>query len=88
VDQQTHNGLYLLVSRYALRHMLSGRETSVLELAAVGLHRKEVSSRLGCSPGTVDTYWRRIFRKTNRGSECAVLADVLAFAVTHVGNHA
>jgi DNA-binding CsgD family transcriptional regulator len=70
-----------LVSGYASGHGLSDRETIVLLLGAQGLHRKAVASRLGCSPGTVDTYWRRILRKTGLSCQSAVNAALLSMAV-------
>jgi two-component system, OmpR family, response regulator CpxR len=69
-----------VVQRFARTHALSSRETGVLTLSAVGLHRKEVAFRLGCSAGTVDTYWRRIFKKTATASQCEVLAALLSLA--------
>jgi DNA-binding CsgD family transcriptional regulator len=69
------------VHRFAVHHGLSARETTVLALAAAGLHRKESASRLGCSLGTVDTYWRRIFRKTGRTSQSELFVALLAFAI-------
>jgi DNA-binding CsgD family transcriptional regulator len=70
-----------LVRQFAQLYRLSGRETNVLVLAAAGLHRKESAFRLGCSPGTVDTYWRRIFRKTGQTCQPELFAALLAFAV-------
>jgi CheY-like chemotaxis protein len=55
-----------------------------LALCAGGLHRKEVAFRLGCSAGTVDTYWRRIFKKTSATSQCEVLAALLTLAATGI----
>jgi two-component system, OmpR family, response regulator CpxR len=71
-----------VVQRFARAHALSSRETGVLTLSAAGLHRKEVAFRLGCSAGTVDTYWRRIFRKTATASQCEVLAALLSLAAS------
>lgn len=70
-----------LVHQFAAHHALSARETTVLALAAAGHHRKESASRLGCSLGTVDTYWRRIFRKTGRTSQSELFVALLAFAI-------
>lgn len=71
----------LVLRRFAAHHGLSARETMVLALAAAGLHRKESASRLGCSLGTVDTYWRRIFRKTGRTSQAELFVALLSFAM-------
>jgi DNA-binding NarL/FixJ family response regulator len=47
----------------SLSTKLSQRETDVLKLVARGYADKEVASRLGISPSTVDTHVRAIFRK-------------------------
>jgi DNA-binding CsgD family transcriptional regulator len=70
-----------LVTGYGQSHGLSRRETSVLVLGVSGLHRKEAAYQLGCSPGTVDTYWRRILRKTSARSQAEVFAELLLIAV-------
>jgi DNA-binding NarL/FixJ family response regulator len=70
-----------MVERFAAANGLSGQETAVLLLTVKGVHRKEAASRLGCTTGTVDTYWRRIFKKTLRTSQCEVLVALLAFAL-------
>ena len=69
------------VQRFGQREGLSARETAVLTLAALGIHRKEAASRLGCSAGTVDTYWRRIFKKTRSSSQAEIFALLLASAL-------
>lgn len=69
-----------VVASYARRHRLSTRETSVLQLTAGGVHRKETAARLRCGIATVDTYWRRILRKTGLASQVEVLAAVLCHA--------
>jgi len=75
------SAVHALVREFAKFYRLSGREAAVLLLAARGLHRKESAFRLGCSPGTVDTYWRRIFRKTHHSSQAQVFAGILRFAI-------
>ena len=47
----------------SLSTKLSQRETDVLKLVARGYADKEVASRLGIAPSTVDTHVRAIFRK-------------------------
>jgi DNA-binding NarL/FixJ family response regulator len=71
-----------LVTSYAASYALSSRETMVLSLGAEGLHRKAVAARLGCSAGTVDTYWVRILRKTGLESQAAVHAALLRLALS------
>jgi DNA-binding NarL/FixJ family response regulator len=76
-----HGALDRLVTSFALSHGLSNQETAVLRLAAEGVHRKEAAFRLGCQAGTVDTYWRRIFRKTGWTDQSEIYAALLSFAL-------
>lgn len=50
------------------------REEQVLVLAAGGLTDKEIAVRLGISPDTVGTYWRRILAKYHAASRTEVVA--------------
>jgi len=50
------------------------REEQVLVLAASGLTDKEIAVRLGISPDTVGTYWRRILAKYQAASRTEVVA--------------
>ena len=50
------------------------REEQVLILAAGGLTDKEIAIRLGISPDTVGTYWRRILAKYQAASRTEVVA--------------
>lgn len=70
-----------IAAHFARQHGLSSREATVLQLAAGGIHRKETAARLGCGIATVDTYWRRILRKTRLTSQVEVLAALLCFAL-------
>ncbi len=71
------------IVEFAYRLGLSVREATVLVLAAgSGLHRKAAADRLGCSPGTVDTYWRRILRKSGQSSQLELLAVLLSYVLT------
>jgi DNA-binding CsgD family transcriptional regulator len=71
----------IAVVRFAGHYRLSTRETSALHLAAMGVHRKETAAHLGCGIATVDTYWRRVLRKTGLTSQMEVLAALLNFAL-------
>lgn len=42
---------------------LSPREIEIVEAAAQGLPDKAIADSLGCSPHTVNTHWRRVFKK-------------------------
>ena len=70
-----------VVNRFAVPYQLSVREATVLALAALGLRRKESAFCLHCSAATVDTYWRRIFRKTQRASQAELFAALLLFGI-------
>ena len=70
-----------LIKQFAAGHDLSARETSVLCLAARGLHRKESAHLIGCTSSTVHTYWRRIFKKTGMSCQSELFARLLSFAV-------
>src|SRR5271154_2698837 len=50
------------------------REEQVLVLAARGLTDKEIAVKLGISPDTVGTYWRRILAKYQAASRTEVVA--------------
>ena len=70
-----------LVARAALRRRLAPREVQVLQLCATGLDSKEIASRLGCSPKTVDEHWRRIYLKWGMRSRHRIVAESLAEAL-------
>jgi DNA-binding CsgD family transcriptional regulator len=73
----------LRVVAFAYDLGLSLRECATLLLVVGGgVNRKEAAHRLQCSAGTIDTYWRRILRKSARQSPGEVVAALLAFAVT------
>jgi len=55
---------------------LSDRETEVLRLAVLGKRNVEIAETVGCGPRTIDTYWRRIFKKTGQCSQRDVIAAV------------
>ena len=80
--QSFSNPAAVVVEQFAATHGLSVRETGVLQLAASGFHRKETAYRLGCSLGTVDTYWRRLLRKTGCQDQWRLYADLLLFAIS------
>ena len=71
-----------LVDLFSNDYSLSPREANVLLLATAGLHRKKIADRLGCSVATIDTYWRRLFKKTGTTSQCQVFAVLIIRAVT------
>ncbi len=56
---------------------LSGREREVLELAATGLHAKEIATALGISPRTVELHKQHILDKL----EARNIAELVRFAL-------
>jgi hypothetical protein len=42
---------------------------------------KEAAWQLGCSPGTVQTYWRRVLRKTGTASQSELFAALFRFVL-------
>ena len=53
------------------------REEQVLVLAAGGLTDKEIAIRLGISPDTVGTYWRRVLAKYQASSRTECFAKYM-----------
>jgi DNA-binding CsgD family transcriptional regulator len=81
-DERHHDGLLAgVATRFATSHALSPRETAVLLAIASGVSRKEVAWRLGCSPGTIHTYWRRLLRKTGSSSQSELFAALIRFVL-------
>ena len=74
-------GLDGVVCRFCRRYALSERETAVVAQAAEGRSTKEVASVLHCSESSVQTYWRRIVKKTKYASRAEVLAALLRDSV-------
>jgi DNA-binding CsgD family transcriptional regulator len=62
-------------------HHLSPREATLLVLAAMGRRRKEVAVDLECGLATVETHWRRIFKKTGTTTQSELFAAILSFAL-------
>lgn len=68
------------VRSFAGRFGLSPREEHLVAAAARGRSDKEVLHELGCSRGTVATYWQRVFAKTGQRSQRDVVALILRHA--------
>ena len=76
------SAVYLRIVEFSYTVGLSTREATVLIMAAgAGVSRKEAAYRLGCRPGTVDTYWQRILHKCGMDSQLGVFAALLAFSL-------
>jgi len=70
------------VDDYCTEHGFSQREREVVRGAAEGLVNKQIADRLGLRPGTIATYWRRIYKKTSLPSQRDVLAALIAHSPT------
>jgi len=73
------------VDRYASAVGLSPRERAVLCLAVSEMGGHEIAGCLDCTIRTVETYWQRIFDKTGKRSQRAVLAAVIRANNNEVG---
>ena len=67
--------------KFAVEFRLSAAETRVLALAAVGMDTKNIAFELGCGRATIDTYWKRTFKKTRTGSQRSVMAALFRYSV-------
>jgi DNA-binding NarL/FixJ family response regulator len=65
------------VARFACKYRLSPRETDLLRQAVLGLNNDEAAFALGCSRGTVSTFWHRIFKKTGVSGQRDVIILLL-----------
>jgi DNA-binding NarL/FixJ family response regulator len=61
---------------------LSPQEQQVLKLSAQGNLDKEIADELGISQNTVDTYWRRIYKKTGKHDRKILFAQSDSLSVT------
>jgi DNA-binding NarL/FixJ family response regulator len=68
-----------VVDRFCREHVLSPRESELMQASAQGLSDKEAALKLGCKRGSVRTFWDRIFRKTKRRSQRGVMTALLSF---------
>jgi len=59
--------------RFADLFKLSPREAALFRCALAGLNGEESALALGCSRGTIATFWNRIFRKTQTTSQRNVI---------------
>lgn len=74
--------LETLIRRYAIAHKLSNRERQVLLASIIGTHDKLLADQIGCSRGTITTYWKRIFGKIGRRSQKDVVSHVVVFCIS------
>jgi DNA-binding CsgD family transcriptional regulator len=71
-----------LVARFGGRHVLSARQTEMIQMAIAGVHRKEIAARMGCSLKTIEGYWKRIHEKTACTSDAEVVARFIREALS------
>lgn len=57
---------------------LSTREREIVELASRGHTDKEIADQLGIGVASVNTYWRRVFKKVKAQSRVAAFARIRA----------
>lgn len=74
----TETAYWAIQSReFSARHHLSPQEAVVLTMAISGRYGKEIAAILNCSPHTISTYWKRIYKRTGYSGQAAVIAAVL-----------
>jgi DNA-binding CsgD family transcriptional regulator len=56
----------------------SKREEQIFLLSVSGLSDREIAEKMGLSPDTVRTYWKRIRRKVGRNTRSEIMAQVLS----------
>jgi DNA-binding CsgD family transcriptional regulator len=76
--------IFGLVRGFGSKHGLSVRETEVLFRLVDGDCRKQAATALGCSAGTVDTYWRRILAKSGADSLERFLANLIRYFISEL----
>jgi DNA-binding NarL/FixJ family response regulator len=74
-----------VVANFARRHRLSPQEARLLNAAIREACDEEASDILGCTPGTVRSYWSRIFSKVGCHSQRDVVARLFRFAAEPQG---
>lgn len=74
-----------IIQSFAKKNRFTPQEHKVLCLRIAGHHGKSIACAIGCSPNTVSTYWKRMFRKAACSDQAEVLASVLRFALTTSG---
>jgi len=64
------------------RHFhISGRCEDIVRGVAGGRTNAQMATELGCSRGTISSYWKRVFDRTQLRSQPEVVAAVLQFAL-------
>jgi len=65
------------IAPFAKAYGLSPRETALLRHTVLGMNNDEAAAALGCTRGTVATFWHRIFKKTGVSGQRDVLILLL-----------
>lgn len=68
---------------FALRFTFTPKESCVLFALAEGKSNKEIAQEAGCSPGTIKTHMRNIYRKTGVHSITKLWVMVKEFTNTN-----
>jgi DNA-binding CsgD family transcriptional regulator len=67
------------LERFARAHRLSPQETKLVASAVREMPNKQSADELGCTEGTLRTYWKRIFTKIGCTSQRDVVARLFRF---------
>lgn len=77
-----------MVHQAAQRHLNSPkgghRQADVLAMASIGLTDREIAQKLGMSPETVSTYWRRVMALFGASSRTEAVAILLVRELNRV----
>jgi DNA-binding CsgD family transcriptional regulator len=67
------------IKRFAQAHRLSPQETKLVAAAVREMPNKQSADELGCTEGTLRTYWKRIFTKIGCTSQTRRCGAALSF---------
>jgi DNA-binding NarL/FixJ family response regulator len=71
-----------------MRAVLTSREIQILELVGSGLTVKQVASRLGLSPRTVEAHLAKLYRKLGARNRVQALSRAASLGLIEIGPHA
>jgi DNA-binding NarL/FixJ family response regulator len=71
-----------------MRAVLTSREIEILEIVGVGLTVKQVASRLGLSPRTVEAHLAKLYRKLGVRNRVQALSRAASLGLVEIGPHA
>jgi DNA-binding NarL/FixJ family response regulator len=71
-----------------MRAVLTSREIEILEIVGVGLTVKQVATRLGLSPRTVEAHLAKLYRKLGVRNRVQALSRAASLGLVEIGPHA